>query len=1310
VSRFLVIALVGWPYGAGVQSYKLTDSPVNLTSSNDPTVAQKVEKLVEKNLVHDAEDDSKFPMPKEEGNSTNGSDFADLARHLEFMMLKMAQVETIVELQQAEIAALQAENEAIKAQIGLDVQHVAMAQKRSRDPHAASSVLKKILDKHHRQRETREYHPDANKEPVGEDHAEVPPGAGSQEEALLQRQEKGKAVEFIQNTVIDTVEMATTILMNFKGFKFSSNCRTDTPNAWLAGEHLQIQFGKLFCEVTLVSKRITLFDTHWPRRSIHFPNPLHHYNPLHHLPQQIRSVADASTEAVSRVLSFIHDVLNTGHCNRGDTFHCIAKRLSRYVMEFEPPLNWLPSPVGVLANSPLNSIKSLMAMGNDLMHCQHFESGSETMKCLGFKIIGLVPPLNFLNHLGDVIAETVEAFAKAATALVKKALKGGTSLIQRASLSDFPAIGKMPVRHQQGDLIVEVHSQEPHPSLLEFSSALGQQEQGGLDSEGPGIKLVDGQDVRATNLITQFNGREANSGSCLAFAPRNKNGAKVGNHQEATKDDWSKAKEEDFVQLEPWAVPCDNTWMKDNWNKWQGYSFYTGTTYVEKCLSVTFKIDIQPVVAFVAGLSIKFLPTLFDLITTVCWPNHMPGGLDLSVLRSELKTGDHLLFSRTLRLAKRFGSHTDFVKNNLGQGYQTWRSPLGIAKGESRAAFAPMSLLDGNRSDQVAAKDAKEGEKVEAESWYWKTETENLYLSSVDYGDAMEANTTWEMRGADAARHLSAMQEAQAQGKDNIIQLFNFKKPGMTNFEVQGLLNGNSLEMGLQMGYGPFQSPKKRIPLADIGVQFAVILAAVPWISVETKKTAIAALRDFSTEDAGRVQGLPLRPGSVIALHCTHNNRYLSMQADHIYGSPEERPDGIRDWWTHQRFTVVDAGNGQIALHNALHNKFLKSHGSGVSPTKNVNELPHDWGAEKWKVVDAGNGQIALQGSSKRFLTVNNGGGAGLTDPVDNLPAHWTWQRFTVVAAEVKLVPGSTVAFYNTLHRKFIAMRKNHLAPGGYSEGGDLPDEWTHERFTVIQKNGREIALHNARNNRFIKINGASPHKNPDRFPQGWGSESFEVWPAVDGEMMLWNPSVNRMVQMDGAHMGESIHPHPGMDTRGWTWQRFRVVHVKPYLEPGTVVALHNAIHNRFLSMGPDHWMDRSPVKAVGDLPTGWTWQRFKVVDAGNGQIGLYNEHHRRYVSMRGCHHRLGTYHAMHSYERFTVVPGSDLFDGVIALHNSHHNCFFRMTSTTADTSSHKSIQDLPHDWGQERFHIVKYGGGNQASEPAGKRLDVSLT
>ena len=292
---------------------------------------------------------------------------------------------------------------------------------------------------------------------------------------------------------------------------------------------------------------------------------------------------------------------------------------------------------------------------------------------------------------------------------------------------------------------------------------------------------------------------------------------------------------------EPGVVRLGACACQENWNKWQGYSFYTGELAVEKCLSVTFVVKIQPVVAAILGLSFEILPEkLFEVITTVCWPNQMPGGLDLSVLRSEIKTAGHMLFSRTLRLAKRFGDRTDFEWKNLGTGYQTWRSPLGVAKGESRSAIEGMSLLDSNRSDEA------EGGGAKTESWYWRTEPEEVYLASIDYGDSMEPNRTWEARGEDALLRLSKMQEARKQDGEEVIELFSLKgNSGRSNFHIQGLLDGNVVELGVQMGFGPFQSPSRRVRLADIGEQFAAVLTAIPWISVETKKTAIAALKDF---------------------------------------------------------------------------------------------------------------------------------------------------------------------------------------------------------------------------------------------------------------------------------------------------------------------------------------------------------------------------------------------------------------------------------------------------------------------------------
>ena len=112
--------------------------------------------------------------------------------------------------------------------------------------------------------------------------------------------------------------------------------------------------------------------------------------------------------------------------------------------------------------------------------------------------------------------------------------------------------------------------------------------------------------------------------------------SKTGSNNQATKEDWQAASEDDFVKLEPWAVPCSNKWMKDNWDKWQGYSFYTSDVHIEKCVTVTFQLNMQPVVAFVGGSDLLPGP-LAEVNTQVCWPKTQPGGLDLSVLRSDVQ-------------------------------------------------------------------------------------------------------------------------------------------------------------------------------------------------------------------------------------------------------------------------------------------------------------------------------------------------------------------------------------------------------------------------------------------------------------------------------------------------------------------------------------------------------------------------------------------------------------------------------------------------------------------------------------------------
>jgi len=73
--------------------------------------------------------------------------------------------------------------------------------------------------------------------------------------------------------------------------------------------------------------------------------------------------------------------------------------------------------------------------------------------------------------------------------------------------------------------------------------------------------------------------------------------------------------------------------------------------------------------------------------------------------------------------------------------------------------------------------------------------------------------------------------------------------------------------------------------------------------------------------------------------------------------------DAIPNAWWEERFTVVAAGNGEFAFHNALANRFLRLEGdkvNGGAEVRNAHALPTDWHSQRFVVVDAGGGRIAL--------------------------------------------------------------------------------------------------------------------------------------------------------------------------------------------------------------------------------------------------------------------------------------------------------------------------------------------------------------
>ena len=324
-----------------------------------------------------------------------------------------------------------------------------------------------------------------------------------------------------------------------------------------------------------------------------------------------------------------------------------------------------------------------------------------------------------------------------------------------------------------------------------------------------------------------------------------------------------------------------------------------------------------------------------------------------------------------------------------------------------------------------------------------------------------------------------------------------------------------------------------------------------------------------------------------------------------------------------------------------------------------------------------------------------------------NTAAKQRKAAFSCQVPPPQLIPGSQVALYNTHAKRFLRMTGNADMDGSGTwddPAKPIPYDWSWERFTVVDAGNGQVAFHNSKHNRFVRMAGgqdmdASGLCAAQNLPGSWTWEPFTPVYVGEGEVALHNSLHNRYIRLspDGVADNSGIMDVSGIPD-GWTWERFLVVPVTPYLKPGSVVALHNSLHNRFLRMNDNADMDRSGVKGVHELPGDWTWELFTVVDGQNGQVALHSSKWNRFIKMSDANLEASILKNaadlpppnIWTYERFTVVSAGN---GQIALHNTLHNRFIRLTDGQnggADGSGHKDAQDLPSGWTWERFTVVE--------------------
>ena len=388
-------------------------------------------------------------------------------------------------------------------------------------------------------------------------------------------------------------------------------------------------------------------------------------------------------------------------------------------------------------------------------------------------------------------------------------------------------------------------------------------------------------------------------------------------------------------------------------------------------------------------------------------------------------------------------------------------------------------------------------------------------------------------------------------------ELFNFEHPGMVNFKLKALLQGNEFQMRAAMGFGPFGSGERTFKLVNIVDQFAVVLYALPFVSASTRDKALASLRNFAGEDLPPPP-VTLKPGMTIALHNRFFNQYLNLHSGHgtgpgVVGSSHTRSfeAGLPSNWEMERWLVVDAGGGEIALHNQRWNRFLTINHMLWGHPATAREFHTSWGHQKFTVGHS-QGFIGLHNKlTGKWVSVGHHHSSYASPPHATLPAGWTHQQFRVQVLQPYLKPGSTVGLFSRIHNRVLRMHNNFM-DGAHPGAGPqiiLNPAHTWERFEVVDVGNGEIALFSHKWVRFVGLVGgkliSTEHKHIHQLPADWTWARFAIVPGGHGQIGLYSADSKCFVHMT---------PHAAMQCSatidaqdfpdGWTWERWEVVEV----------------------------------------------------------------------------------------------------------------------------------------------------------------------
>eukprot|EP00242_Pyramimonas_sp_CCMP2087_P003591 CAMPEP_0198231974 /NCGR_PEP_ID=MMETSP1445-20131203/115483_1 /TAXON_ID=36898 /ORGANISM="Pyramimonas sp., Strain CCMP2087" /LENGTH=926 /DNA_ID=CAMNT_0043912617 /DNA_START=110 /DNA_END=2887 /DNA_ORIENTATION=- len=512
-----------------------------------------------------------------------------------------------------------------------------------------------------------------------------------------------------------------------------------------------------------------------------------------------------------------------------------------------------------------------------------------------------------------------------------------------------------------------------------------------------------------------------------------------------------------------------------------------------------------------------------------------------------------------------------------------------------------------------------------------------------------------------------------------------------------------------------------------LGTVNALVWLAVPPSEMSpgiTRRPPITSGLALTAYDQDGGSSQLLKPGSVVALHSPAHNRFIRMMGDRVdTGGGNMGASDLPEDWHSERFTVVDAGRGEVALHSSTHGRFVRMAGESLDAmggTKQAGELPADWGSERFTVVDAGNGMVALHSRChNRFVRVDENGqvdSKGGVRDADALPDAWQWERFEVrpltaaqeLADDAAVVTIAASASVGGVIGLFAAGPAVTATIAGMGFGGTGIAAGTTAASmmsaSAIANGGGVAVASTVATLQSIGAVGLSPLAATGCAIAGavvgstvcslvGGAAVCAYWAACKG-------GTSTQQRSHGARHGKwmvvteegigNIRFYP-FETEAESCQFFRTcwcsrARLDPSgkeLETGGWNPL--AINNIRRNYGGSSSNSRNGFRARGMQP--------------GSVVALHSPAHNRFIRMMGDRVDTGGGNMgasdlpedWHS-ERFTVV---DAGRGEVALHSSTHGRFVRMAGESLDAiGGTKQAGELPADWGSERFTVVDAGNG----------------